>query len=116
MKVVFISEDANEIFKLPKDYPETYEFYQAFLDFVESQYLYKPTRKIVLAESSRPVLGKDFGNLSVYIKANDEVDLRYIGDVETRYLEAVEYLVNKNIDDKESPELQNVYNCALLLP
>ena len=54
-----------------------------------------------------------YSNWSVYLKANDEVDLKYIGDVETRYLEAIEYLINKNKDDKEKEGVEHWWDNKL---
>lgn len=103
MKVLFINASFSQITELDRDYSETKEIYQAFLD-IEKKFIcgqkYPNTREFLT----------EYGGRQVYFRADTE--LTYIGNLRTLYLKAQECLSNKWTQDKLEEELYCLFaNC-----
>lgn len=99
MKVIFISPNYDAIVQVPKkDYPKTYHFFQSILDFKNNQYSYDVVDEIFL---------KDYGDWSVFLRTNNELNLKYIGNVYTRYKEAKKYIIENQINNKQMEKIES---------
>lgn len=104
MKVIFVNADFSNIVELDKDYSETKEIYQAFLDFKDN---------ICPKETDEHFL-KHHDNYNIYLRSVDSYveELTYIGKLFFRYIEAKQVLAGEWEDSKVEESLYLLFaNC-----